>query len=84
MLHVVDIWKNFMFGSLLSKNNLKMVFESNIFILSKNKMFVGKEYLSDGILKMNVMAIITNDDINHKNNASFFTYFSFMICDMTS
>lgn len=72
MLHVVDIWKNFMFGSLLSKNNLKMVFESNIFILSKNEMFVGKEYLSDGILKMNVMAIITNDDINNKNNASFF------------
>jgi hypothetical protein len=72
MLHVVDIWKNFMFGSLLSKNNMKMVFESNIFILSKNEMFVGKEYLSDGILKMNVMTIITNDDINNKNNASFF------------
>ena len=51
---------------------MKMVFESNIFILSKNEMFVGKEYLSDGILKMNVMAIITNDDINNKNNASFF------------
>jgi len=75
MLHVVDIWKNFMFGSLLSKNNMKMVFESNIFILSKNEMFVGKEYLSDGILKMNVMTIITNDDINNKNNASFFYLF---------
>lgn len=35
MLHVLNICKNLIFGSLLSKNGFKLVFEINKFILTK-------------------------------------------------
>ncbi|KAL6331695.1 hypothetical protein AAG906_016691 [Vitis piasezkii] len=40
VLHVLDICKNLVFGSLLSKNGFKMVFESNKFVLTKNGVYV--------------------------------------------
>ena len=45
VLHVPDICKNFVSDSLLSKNEFKLVFISNKFVLTKNKMFVGEEIL---------------------------------------
>ena len=35
-----------------------MVFESDKFVLSKSKMYVGKGYMNDGMWKLNVMTII--------------------------
>ena len=54
-LHVPDIRKNLVSGSLLSKNGFKLVFESDKFILTKSGTYVGKGYLSNGLFKMNVM-----------------------------
>ena len=42
VLHVLDIQKNPVFGSLLSKNGFKLVFESNKFSLFKSGMYMGK------------------------------------------
>ena len=42
VLHVPDIRKNLVSGSLLSKNGFKLVFVSDKFVLSKNEMYVGK------------------------------------------
>ena len=42
VLHVRDIRKNLVSGSLLSKHGFKLVFESNKFVLTKNGMYVGK------------------------------------------
>ena len=58
VLHVPDILKNLVSNSLLSKNGFKMVFESNDFILTKNEVYVGKGYLTNGLFKINVMTIL--------------------------
>ena len=71
VLHVPNICKNLVSGSLLSKNGLKMVFESNKFALTKNGVYVGKRYLVNGLSKMNVMTFLR--DFNY-NKASFLAY----------
>ncbi|XXG46721.1 hypothetical protein AAC387_Pa02g1495 [Persea americana] len=60
VLHVPDIRKNLVSGSLLSKKGFKLVFESDKFVLTKSGMYVGKGYMSDGLFKMNVMTIVHN------------------------
>ena len=67
VLHVPDIRKNLVSGSLLSKNDFQLVFESDKFLLTKNGMLVGKGYLSNGLFKMNVMTIVP---INENKNKS--------------
>ena len=64
VLHVPDVCKNLVSGSLLSKNGFKLVFVSDKFVLSKNEMYVGKGYLSDGLFKLNVMTVVTKDALN--------------------
>ncbi|XP_073137594.1 uncharacterized protein [Henckelia pumila] len=44
VLHVPDIRKNLVSGSLLSKAGFRMVFESDKFVLTKSGVFVGKGY----------------------------------------
>ena len=71
VLHVSDICNNLVSSSLLSKNGFKMAFESNKFVLAKNRVYVGKRYLENGLFKMNVMIRLRdfNDCI-----VSFFVY----------
>ncbi|KAL6333744.1 hypothetical protein AAG906_028930 [Vitis piasezkii] len=70
VLHVPDIRKNLVSGSLLSKNGFKLVFVSDKFVLTKNEMFVGKGYLSDGLFKMNVMTVVPKSINNNKIDSS--------------
>ena len=70
VFHIVDR-KNLVYSSLLSKNNFKIVFESNKFILTKSEMFVRSEYVCDDIFKINIMIIVIRDEMNNKNNTSF-------------
>ena len=67
VLYVADICKNLVSGSLLSKNEFRLVFESNKFVSTKSGMLVGKGYLSDGLFKMIVMTIVS---INENKNKS--------------
>ena len=57
MLHNSDICKNQISGSILSKNGFRMVFESDKFVLTKGRMYVGKGYLVDGLFKANVAVV---------------------------
>ena len=60
-----------MSGSLLSKKGFKWVFVSDNFILTKNGMYVGKGYMSNGLFKMNVMTVVHHiKNINNKNTSS--------------
>ena len=52
VLHVPEIQKNLVFRSLLSKKGFKLVFVLDNFILTKNGMYVGKGYMSNGLFKM--------------------------------
>ena len=71
VLHVPEIRKNLVSGSLLSKKGFKLVFVSDNFILTKNGMCVGKGYMSNGLFKMNVMTVVPPiKNINKKNTSS--------------
>ena len=71
VLHVPEIRKNLVSGSLLSKKGFKLVFVSDNFILTKNGMYVGKGYMSNGLFKMNVMTIVPPiKNINKKSTSS--------------
>ncbi|KAL0342471.1 UNVERIFIED_CONTAM: Retrovirus-related Pol polyprotein from transposon TNT 1-94 [Sesamum calycinum] len=58
VLHVPDIRKNLVSGSLLVKSGFRLVFESNKFVLTKNSHFIGKGYVEKGLFKMNVMTVM--------------------------
>lgn len=58
IFHVLDIPKNLVLGSLLSKNWFKLVFVTDKFVLTKNNMDVGKDYVKDGLFKINVVTIV--------------------------
>ncbi|CAA0819637.1 Unknown protein, partial [Striga hermonthica] len=68
VLHVPDIRKNLVSGSLLVEHGFKLVFEAKKFILSKYGKFLGRGYLDNGLFKMNVMAVsrvtVSNDNEN--------------------
>ena len=68
---LINIHKNLVSGSLLRKNEFKMVFKSNKFVLTKNEVYVDKKYLANGLFKMNVMTILR--DFNN-NKANSFAY----------
>ena len=68
VLHVPEIRKNLMCGSLLSKKGFRLVFESDKFVLTKSGIYVGKGYMSNGLFKMNAMTIVC--DFNNKNTSS--------------
>ena len=71
VLHVLEIRKNLVSGSLLSKKGFKSLFVSDNFILTKNGMYVGKGYMRNGLFKMNVMTIVPPiKNINNKNTSS--------------
>ena len=70
VLYVPEIHKNLVSGSLFNSHGFRLVFESNKFVLSKNGMYVGKWYMSDGMWKLNAMTIIKS----HMNKASTFAH----------
>ena len=68
VLHVPEIRKNLVYGSLLSKKGFRLVFELDKFVLTKSGVYVGKGYMSNVLFKMNVMTIVF--DFNNKNTSS--------------
>lgn len=64
VLHVPQIRKNLISGSLLSNKGFKIVFESDKVVLTKGEMYVGKGYLCDGIFKLNVVSIVNENASN--------------------
>ncbi|XP_070012987.1 uncharacterized protein [Nicotiana sylvestris] len=52
VLHVPEIRKNLVSTSLLVKNGFKYIFVSNSVVLSKNDVYVGKDYLNEGLFKL--------------------------------
>ena len=52
---------------LLTKNGFKCVFISDKVVISKNEVYVGKGYLTEGLFKINVMTI----DMNKSSGSSY-------------
>ncbi|KAL0368431.1 UNVERIFIED_CONTAM: Retrovirus-related Pol polyprotein from transposon TNT 1-94 [Sesamum calycinum] len=73
VLHVPDIRKNLVSGSLLVKSGFRLVFESNKFVLTKNNHFIGKEYIEKGLFKMNAMTVMRNFESNKITASTYLT-----------
>ena len=67
VLHVPELRKNLVSTSLLTKNGFECVFVSNKVVISKNEVYVGKGYLTEGLFKINVMTI----DMNKSSGSSY-------------
>ncbi|RVW73978.1 Retrovirus-related Pol polyprotein from transposon TNT 1-94 [Vitis vinifera] len=76
VLHVSDIRKNLVFGSMLSKNRFKLVFEPDKFVFMKIGMYVGKGFMTNGLFNMNVMTV-KHDFNNNKVSTSVYLIESF-------
>jgi hypothetical protein len=61
VLHVPEIKMNLVSASLLCKRGIKVVIESDNLILSKNGIFIGKDYSCNGLFKLSVI----NKTISH-------------------
>jgi transposase InsO family protein len=70
VLHVPDIRKNLVSGSLLSKNGFRLAFESDKFVLTKSGVYVGKGYMSNGLFKLNVMTVVPTLAMNKNITSS--------------
>ena len=57
VFHVPEIKKNHVSANLLCKNGIKVLLESENFILTKNGSFVGKGYSCDGMFKLSINKI---------------------------
>ena len=55
VFHVPDLKKNLVSTNLLCKSSVKAVLESDNLILSKNEIFVGKGYATDGMYKLSII-----------------------------
>ena len=60
----------YLMSLLLNSHGFRLVFESDKFVLSNSRMYVGKGYMSDGLWKLNVMTISKSE----MNRASIYGY----------
>ena len=60
--YVPELRKNLVSIPVLTKNGFKCVFVSDKVVVSKNEMYVGKGYLTEGLFKLNVIAVDMNKD----------------------
>ena len=79
VLHVPKIRKNLIAGSLMLKNGFKLVFESDKFVITKARMYVGRGYMTDGIFKLNTMTIVPKNSMNEKGESSVYIVDSFIL-----
>ncbi|KAJ9680257.1 hypothetical protein PVL29_019539 [Vitis rotundifolia] len=61
VLHVPDIHWNLVSVSLLRKTGVRILFDSDKIVLTKNDAFVGKGYCNQGLFLLNVSDIINNN-----------------------
>ena len=60
VLHVLDIHWNLVSVSLLGKAGVKIMYESDKIMLTKNDALVGKGYCNQGLFMLNVSKILNN------------------------
>ena len=61
VLHVLDIRWNLVSVSLLGKAGVRILFDSDKMVLTKNDAFVGNDYCNQGLFMLNVYDIINNN-----------------------
>lgn len=64
VLHVPTIRRNLISGSILLSVGYRIVMESNKVVISKNNVFIGKGYVSERLIKLNVSSNIMNRKVS--------------------
>lgn len=59
--HIFEIWRNLINKPLLVKLGYKVVLKSNRAVISKGEMFIRKDFVSEGLFKLNVLSFIINE-----------------------
>ena len=75
VLYVLDIQWNLVSVSLLGKAGMRILFDFDKIVLTKNHAFMGKSYCNQGLFMLNVHDIINN-------NASSFSAYMVDSCDI--
>ncbi|PHT46593.1 hypothetical protein CQW23_15751 [Capsicum baccatum] len=68
VLYVPELHRNLISVSLLDKREFKCVTISGKIVISKGEIYVGKDYLIEGLYKINVMTV----EINKSSKSSYF------------
>ena len=55
VLHVPSLWRNLISESSFFRAGYRIVKESNKFIISKSNIFFGKDFVCDGLFRLNVI-----------------------------
>ena len=71
VLYAPKLRKNMVSGSLLNSHGFLLVFELDKFVLSKSGMYVGKEYMSGGMWKLNVTMTIIKLEMNKASSSAY-------------
>lgn len=58
LTHMLDMRKNLVSGTLLNKNGLAMTFEAEKLMNRKSGVYLGKGYVKDGLVKMNIITVL--------------------------
>ena len=58
--HIYDIRKNLISTFLLVQQGYKVVFESNRVVIMRHGVFIGKDYICDGLFKLSLMSLSIN------------------------
>ncbi|KAK9681844.1 hypothetical protein RND81_10G031300 [Saponaria officinalis] len=61
VLYVPSLRRNLVSGALLNKGGMKLVFEADKVVMSRNEDFVGKGYLSVGLFILNTDSVLNNN-----------------------
>jgi hypothetical protein len=76
VLHVPSIRTNLISVSILIKNGVKVSFESDKIVMTKNNVFVGKGYWDHGLFVLDI------SEINKNVSSAAYLIDSYMICGM--
>ena len=62
MLHVPDIRRNLVSGSLLVQVGYKIILQFNKIVISKSDIFIEKIFVSKGLFKLNIISSSINEN----------------------
>jgi hypothetical protein len=65
--HVPSIKKNLVSGSLMCRDDFKIVLESNKYVVSRHDTFVGKDYDCGGLFRLSLLDDVCNKVVNTVN-----------------
>ncbi|CAL9030102.1 unnamed protein product [Prunus brigantina] len=81
--HVPDVRRNLISGSSLVQQGYKVVLESNMVVITKNNVFIGKGFISEGLFKLNVYSKVIHPKVFNMESSNVW-HGSYIVKDNTT